>query len=260
MTRDQGAPQPFPGLGLFDLTGQIALVTGSSRGLGFNMASALCGAGAEVVLWDVLTEELDSACDSLTQSGAKAHSRVVDVTDEKSVSEGIEQIIEDFGRLDILVNNAGITHRGGIDELSPQQWDEVLDTNLKGAWQCSRSVHPVMRSKGWGRILNVASMFSSVGLPERSPYIASKGGMTALTRALAVEFAPDSILVNALAPGPFQTDMADSRARAKLKEAIPLRRWGQPEEIGAAAVFLCSEAASFITGATVPIDGGYTAR
>jgi NAD(P)-dependent dehydrogenase (short-subunit alcohol dehydrogenase family) len=131
---------------------------------------------------------------------------------------------------------------------------------LKGTWLCCRAVLPVMRAARKGRIVNVSSMFATVGLANRSPYIASKGGVAALTRALAVELAPDGITVNALAPGPFMTNMHDSAARSSLLEQIPLGRWGQPADLGPAVVYLASDASSFVTGATLAIDGGYTAR
>jgi NAD(P)-dependent dehydrogenase (short-subunit alcohol dehydrogenase family) len=245
----------------FKLDGRVALVTGSARGLGRAIAEALASAGASIV---VTSRELDVARDAAEEisrsSGGKCLGVSLDVRAQGQIEAGIAQALAQFGRIDVLVNNAGITHRGSVSELSEAQWDEVLDTNLKGAWLCSRALHPLMKDQGGGRILNIASMFCSVALPERTPYVASKGGMAALTRALAIEFAPDKILVNALAPGPFQTDLANQQARAGLLESIPLGRWGQASELGPAALFLCSDAAAFITGATLPIDGGYTAR
>ncbi len=245
----------------FKLDGRVAIVTGATRGLGRAIAEALASAGASVVL---TSRELDvakaAAKEIETASGQSCLGVELDVRVASQVDAVIAKVLSEFGRADILVNNAGITHRGSATELSEAQWDEVLDTNLKGAWLCSRSVRAAMQEQGWGRILNIASMFSTVALPNRSPYVASKGGMAALTRALALEFAADGILVNALAPGPFQTELADDQARAGLLAAIPLARWGQPKELGPAALFLCSEASAFITGATIPVDGGYTAR
>ncbi len=245
----------------FKLDGRVAIVTGASRGLGRAIAEALADAGASVVL---TSRELDvataAASEIETAPGQRCLGVELDVRVASQVDAAIAKVLSEFGRADILVNNAGITHRGSATELSETQWDEVLDTNLKGAWLCSRSVRAAMQEQGWGRILNIASMFSTVALPNRSPYVASKGGMAALTRALALEFAADGILVNALAPGPFQTELADDQARAGLLAAIPLARWGQPKELGPAALFLCSEASAFITGATIPVDGGYTAR
>jgi NAD(P)-dependent dehydrogenase (short-subunit alcohol dehydrogenase family) len=184
----------------------------------------------------------------------------LDVRDPGSVQAALASTAAALGGLDVLVNNAGVTHRGALCDLTVEEWDDVLDTNLRGAWLCSREAHALLRASGRGRVINVASMFHEVALPNRTPYVASKGGLAALTRALAVELAADGIHVNAICPGPFQTKMADSTARAGLLDAIPLRRWGQPEELGPAAVFLASDASSFVTGATLAIDGGYTAR
>jgi NAD(P)-dependent dehydrogenase (short-subunit alcohol dehydrogenase family) len=245
----------------FKLEGRVALVTGSAGGLGREIAEALASAGASVVVTSRDEELAQTAARELAQAAeCECLGVKLDVREQAQITAAVDQARAHFGRIDILVNNAGITHRGSVSELSEEQWDEVIDTNLKGAWLCSRALRPLMAEQGGGHILNIASMFCSVALPERSPYVASKGGMTALTRALAIEFAPDKILVNALAPGPFQTALADSKARAGLLESIPLKRWGQPGEIGPAALFLCSDAAAFITGATLPIDGGYTAR
>jgi NAD(P)-dependent dehydrogenase (short-subunit alcohol dehydrogenase family) len=250
-----------PILDSFRLQDRVALVTGSTGGLGRAIADALASAGASLVLTSRDQEAASAAADEVTkESGSPALGLALDVREQSQIDEAIAQAMARFGRIDVLVDNAGITHRGPISELSEAQWDEVVDTNLKGAWLCSRSLRPIMREQGWGRILNIASMFGSVALPNRSPYVASKGGMVALTRAMAVEFASDGILVNALAPGPFQTKIADAKARAGLVESIPLQRFGQPHELGPAALFLCSEACSFVTGATLAIDGGYTAR
>ncbi len=173
--------------------------------------------------------------------------------------------IETFGSIDILVNNAGINIRGPIEELSEDQWDQVIDTNLKGTWLCCRAVARPMKQRGWGRVINVSSMLGEISLPERTPYASSKGGVTLLTKTLALEWARDGICVNALCPGPFATEinlplLNDPEKRATMEAKIPVGRWGDPQELGPAVVFLASEAASFITGSTLFIDGGYTAQ
>ncbi len=245
----------------FRVDGRVAIVTGAARGLGLAIAQALASAGASVVVTSRAKETAEAAAAELAGAFDKPTLGVaLDVREPASVQALVDRAVAKFQRVDILVNNAGCTHRGALDALTPAQWDEVVDTNLKGTWLACRAVHPVMRGRRWGRVVNVASMFSQVGLPNRSPYVASKGGVAALTKALAVELAPDGITVNALCPGPFETSMHDASARAGMLTMIPLGRWGQPAELGPAALFLASEASSFITGATLAVDGGYTAR
>jgi NAD(P)-dependent dehydrogenase (short-subunit alcohol dehydrogenase family) len=245
----------------FRLDDRVCLVTGAVGGLGRAIADALASAGATVVLTSRDLGRAEAAAAELTEAcGRPAHGLALDVRDPDSVEAALAETSRLLGGLDVLVNNAGLTHRGPLVTLTVEQWDEVLDTNLRGAWLCTRAAHGLLRTSGRGCVINVASMFDRVALPNRSPYVASKGGLAALTRALAVELASDGIRVNAISPGPFQTDMADASARADMLEAIPLRRWGEPVELGPVAVFLASDASSFITGATLAVDGGYTAR
>lgn len=245
----------------FRLDGKVALVTGGVRGLGMAMARALAQAGASVV---VTSRNADTAKDAAralaTDTGQACLGVLCDVTRAESIDAAIAEVQRELGAIDILVNSAGTTERGRIADLTVLQWDQVLDTNLRGVWLMTRAALPLLRERGGGCILNVASMFHVVALAERSPYIASKGGVASLTRALAIELAADRIRVNAICPGPFATDMAQAAARARMLEDIPLGRWGQPEELGPVAVFLCSDASSYMTGACVNVDGGYTAR
>jgi NAD(P)-dependent dehydrogenase (short-subunit alcohol dehydrogenase family) len=250
----------------FRLDGKVALVTGGARGLGRVITEALAGAGADVVLSARQLESAERAAEVVGRtSGRRAMGVAADVTASTDVEKMVATVLESMGRLDILVNNAGVNIRGPIETLSVDDWDTVVDTNLKGPWLCCRAVAGVMRQQKWGRVINVSSMLGEISLPGRTPYASSKGGLTLLTKTLALEWAPDGINVNAICPGPFATEintplLNDPAARAQMEANVPLGRWGDPVELGPAAVFLASDAASFMTGATLFIDGGYTAR
>jgi NAD(P)-dependent dehydrogenase (short-subunit alcohol dehydrogenase family) len=250
----------------FRLDGKVALVTGGSRGLGFVIAEALSSAGAQVGLCARSVDSAQRAAETIAlATGRPVVGFAADVTVSANVEFLLERVLKAFGRIDVLVNNAGINVRGPIEELREEDWDAVVDTNLKGPWLCCRAVAPAMKRQKWGRVINVSSMLGEISLPGRTPYASSKGGLTLLTKTLALEWAKDGINVNALCPGPFATEintplLSDPVARAQMEANVPLARWGEPVELGPAAVFLASEASSFMTGATLFIDGGYTAR
>jgi NAD(P)-dependent dehydrogenase (short-subunit alcohol dehydrogenase family) len=250
----------------FRLDGKVALVTGGARGLGRAITEALAWAGADVVLSARQLGTAEREAEIIgKKTGRRALGVAADVTVSSDVDAMVATVLKSMSRIDILVNNAGVNIRGPIEELKIDDWDTVVDTNLKGPWLCSRAIGGVMKKQKWGRVINVSSMLGEISLPGRSPYAASKGGLTLLTKTLALEWAKDGINVNALCPGPFATEineplLNDPAARAQMGSNVPLARWGDPAELGPAAVFLASDASSFMTGATLFIDGGYTAR
>ncbi len=251
---------------LFRLQGRTALVTGGTRGLGLIMAEALAEAGAAVCVSSRSADAAQrAAADLTTTTGA----RVVGVTGDVSTSAGVDQLLAqtaaDFGPVDILVNNAGVNIRGHADALSEQDWDTVIDTNLKGPFLVARALGPQMCARGWGRVIMLSSMLASIGLPGRAPYASSKAGVTALTRVLALEWAAAGVTVNAICPGPFGTEMNrplmnDPEKYQAFLQKLPVGRWGDLHEIKGVVVFLASEASSFMTGASLVLDGGWTAQ
>ena len=248
----------------FDLTGRVAVVTGGNGGIGFAIASALGLAGAAIAVAGRQSGKSRSAVTALRQQGVRALAVDLDVADERACSMMFDHVAAELGRLDILVNNAGVTIRKKPEAFSLDEWQQVLDVNLTGAFLCSRSVYPHFLRTGGGKIINIGSMLSIFGLPLSAPYGASKGGLVQLARSFATAWASDNIQVNAILPGWIDSDMAKSarREHAGLEERVlsrtPAGRWGQPSDVAGAAVFLASSASDFVTGAAIPVDGGYS--
>ncbi len=257
---------PLPGIKLFNLAGRTALITGGSKGLGFAMAAGLASAGADVMLVSRHLDEAQAAAANIARDfGRKSIGYATDVAVPEQVDAMLAAAGRALGKVDILINSAGINIRGPIAELTPEQFDQVMNVNVKGTWLCCRAVLAGMRERKWGRIINLASALGLVGLAGRTPYTASKGAVVQMTRTLALETAADGITANAICPGPFLTEMnlsiADTEDGKKfVVGATALKRWARLEEIQGAAIYLASDAASYVTGAMLAVDGGWTAQ
>jgi 2-deoxy-D-gluconate 3-dehydrogenase len=249
----------------FDLTGRVAVVTGGNGGIGLGMAKGLAEAGAAVMLAGRDRAKGDEALAGLRQAGRTVEFGEADVTDERACRALIARTVEHFGRLDVLVNNAGTTVRRAPQDLSLADWRKVVDTNLTSAFVCCQAAYPALKQRG-GKIINIGSMLSIFGAAYAVPYAASKGGIVQLTKALATAWAKDNIQVNAVLPGWIDTELTQGARREVegLNERVlartPAGRWGVPADLAGIAVFLSTAASDFITGAAIPVDGGFSAQ
>jgi len=244
----------------FDLSGQVALVTGAYRGLGFAIAQGLARAGASVVLSGRNRERLGEAAALLAAQGLAARTAVFDVTNREAAREAVASIEREHGHLDILFNNAGIQRRHPFAEFPQADWDELIATNLTAPFIVSQAVVPGMMARHRGKIVHIASLLSELARPSVVPYAAAKGGLRQLTRGMAVELAAHNIQVNAIAPGYFATEMNralidDAEFNAWVCKRTPAGRWGQPDELSGLAVFLASSASDYVSGQMIIIDG-----
>jgi 3-oxoacyl-[acyl-carrier protein] reductase len=254
-------------LDAFDLTGQVAVVTGGTRGIGRAIALGLADAGADVVPTSRTPEAVEEAAAAVEARGRDSLAHPADVAEADSVRALFEAVDAEFGRLDVVVNNAGFNPDGALgrpEDVTMDGFDDTLAVNLRGAFVCARAAAESLAADGGGSVINVASVGGLVGLPRQHPYVAGKHGLVGLTKSMALDWAPD-VRVNAIAPGYVSTDLtagleADDRLRRSIVDRTPMGRFADPEEIAGPAVFLASDAASFATGSVLTVDGGWIAR
>ena len=250
----------------FDLSGKVAFVTGGNGGLGLGMSLGLAGAGASIVVASRNADKTASAVAEITATGASAIGVICDVTDYASIEAAATAAVDGFGGIDILVNNSGTSFRVQPEDIPEEEWDRVLDTNLKGVFLVSKAVYPHMKARGSGKIINIGSMMSIFASEYASPYASSKGGVVQFSKACAIAWAKDDIQVNTILPGWLHTDMTDAflemyPEREKLiEDRTPAARWGLPPDLAGTAVYLASAASNFVTGASIAVDGGYSVK
>lgn len=253
-------------MNLFDLKGKVALITGGNGGIGLGMARGIASLGATIVIAGRNEAKAADALGALRGMGAEASFIVADVTQKKACIDLVAETVAKHGRIDILVNNAGTSVRKQPQDLSEEEWHHVLDTNLTSAFFCSQAAYPEMLKAGGGKMINIGSMMSLFGAPFATAYASSKGGIVQMTRSMATAWAKDNIQVNAVLPGWIDTALT-RRARAEVSGVhervlarTPAGRWGEPQDLAGIAVFLCSRASDFVTGAAIPVDGGYSVQ
>jgi gluconate 5-dehydrogenase len=249
---------------LFDLNGKNALITGSAQGLGLVLARGLGKAGANIIVNARTQEKIDVAVNLLKQEGITAYSSRFDVTCKEQISDAIKDIEDNIGSIDILVNNAGIQRRAPLEDFSESDWHDILETNLTGVFLTTQQVVKRMIVRRAGKIINICSMQSELGRQNITPYAASKGGLKMMTKGMAVEWAKYNIQINGIGPGYFITEMTqpladDPKFNSWICSRTPANRWGDPEELIGAAVFLASEASNFVNGQIIYVDGGILA-
>lgn len=251
------------GLEIFELKDKVAMVTGSTRGLGEVAATALAKAGADIAVCGRSTADLERVTGNLRGLGRNAGGFQIDVTDKGKVAAAVDQILDYFGHIDILVNNAGVNHRVPVLEYPEEEWDRVINTNLKGYFLVTQAVAPQMIESGYGKVINMSSILGAVGLPHQVAYASSKGGVDQMTKVMALEWAKLGVRVNAIGPTYFETELVtqirdDPERFNFINERTPMGRWGHLPELEGTVIFLASAASDFITGQTLYVDGGWT--
>jgi gluconate 5-dehydrogenase len=249
---------------MFDIEGKIVLITGSSRGIGFFLAKGFSEAGATVVMNGTSQESLKTSVEILKKAGGRVHGYAFDVTNEDEVAKNIALIEERIGPIEVLINNAGIQRRAPLEQMTLDDWKTVIEVDLNSVFIVSQRVAKYMIPRKYGRIINITSLNSEAARVTIANYCAAKGGLKMLTKSMATEWGKYNILTNAIGPGYFSTDLtkpleADPKFDAWVKSEVPLQRWGKPEELIGAAIFLSSEAASYVNGHTLYVDGGWQA-
>jgi len=248
---------------LFDLSGKVAMVTGSTRGLGEVGAKALAKAGADVVVCGRDHKRLEQVSEEIRALGRKSAGFELDVLSKDKVQKAVADILEEFGRVDILVNNAGTNYRVPVLEYPEESWDLVINTNLKGYFLVAQAVVPQMIEREYGKVINMSSILGMIGLPDQLAYASSKGGVDQMTKVMALEWAKKGVRVNAIGPTYFETDMVKQISKDKerlefINERTPMGRWGYLHELEGTVIFLAAPASDFITGQTIYVDGGWT--
>ena len=250
----------------FDLSGQVALVTGGNGGIGLAMAEGLAGAGADIVVAARDADKGATAVATLQESGVRSTFIRVDVRDPDSISDLVDSVVDEFGGLDILVNNAGTNDRKQPEEYTLDEWQTIIDTNLTSAFVASQNAYPHMSRAGAGKIINIGSMMSIFGASFTVPYASSKGGIVQMTKGMACAWAKDNVQVNAVLPGWIDTTLTrEARQQVeglheRVEARTPAGRWGIPQDLSGIAVFLASSASDFVTGTAIPVDGGYSVQ
>lgn len=252
---------------LFNLKEKVAVVTGGRRGMGRTHCLSLADAGARVVVSDISKEDCQKVVEEIEEKGGEAIAVECDISKKEEVENLMEQAKEAYGGVDILVNNAGIVDFKSFFELTEEDWDRIIDVNLKGYFLCTKAAAELMKERGEGNIINIGSIAmgqAGIGFPNATPYVASKGGIAGMTESLAIDLAPYGIRINAIAPGFIETPMVDPVKEDEegvnaIISKLPFKRAGQPEEISSVVLFLASDASSYMTGAIINVDGGWLA-
>jgi len=249
---------------IFDLAGKLAIITGGSRGLGKAIALGFAKFGSNVVIADILEEEAKGTVKEIEKLGRKSLFVKTDVSSQKDVDNLVKKTLEKFGKIDILVNNAGIYRATPMESAGEEEWERIMDVNLKGQFLCAKAVGEVMIKQKSGKIVNIASIAGEFAFGQSVAYNSSKAGIILLTKTLAIDWAKHNIQVNAIAPGVFETPMTsgllkDEGFKGTIKSRVPLGRSGEPNELVGTAVFLASDASSYVTGSVITVDGGWTA-